>query len=272
MVLVLLVLLVLFFPVLFGSCLGHGVPRQPEIPFVDTDGDGVEDSADCAPEDASIYPGAEELCDDIDQDCDGNVDWGAIGDPSYYDRDGDGFGDPTMVIYTCLVPEGYVSEGTDCDDHNAAISPFATEVCDGLDNDCEGTIDLNATDGGSWYTDLDLDGYGAGEPVVSCGLLADRVANGDDCDDNNATINPLATEVCDPLNVDEDCNGLVDDADWSADPATWTSSWVDADGDGYGDPALQLWTCDIPVGCVTNGSDCDDTDPARWVGDPGACE
>ncbi|HNC98816.1 MAG TPA: putative metal-binding motif-containing protein, partial [Myxococcota bacterium] len=160
----------------------------------------------------------------------------------------------------------------DCDDSQAAMYPGAPEICDGLDNNCDGDVDLNATDATSWYQDLDADGYGAGEAIVACTAPADRLPTGDDCDDTNAAINPGMIEVCDPRNVDEDCNGMADDADQSADPSTWTSSWVDADGDGYGDPSLQLWTCEIPAGCVTDGSDCDDADGELWSGSPGLCD
>ena len=266
-----LILLLLLAPGCLGSCMGHGLrPEPPAMP--DADGDGTGDSADCAPEDAGIHPGSPEICDGIDQDCDGHIDWGAPGGPYYYDRDGDGFGDPTMEIQTCEAAPGYIADGSDCDDDRADISPAAPEVCDGLDNNCDGGVDLDAEDGQLWYPDLDLDGFGAGAPILSCGLEADRVANGADCDDTDAAVHPGAAEVCDDLDLDENCNQLADDADPTVDPATGLSCWLDSDGDGYGDAALDRWGCEPPADCVANDADCDDTDPARWRGAPGACE
>jgi len=109
---------------------------------VDNDVDGyTEYEGDCDDSDASIYPGAVEVCDGIDNDCDGEVDEG-VTNPYYEDADGDGYGLSTYgPVMTCSPPAGYVSNNLDCDDSDASIYPGAVEVCDGIDNDCDGEVD-----------------------------------------------------------------------------------------------------------------------------------
>lgn len=75
-----------------------------------------------------------------------------------------------------------------------------------------------------------------------------------DCDDDDAEVNPDAVEVCD--DVDNNCDGNTDEPQ-AIDALAW---WVDADGDGYGDPARLAKACDHPTGWVDNGDDCDDAD------------
>ena len=109
---------------------------------IDNDGDGyTEHEGDCDDSDAAIYPGAPEICDGIDNDCDGEVDEG-VTNPYYEDADGDGYGLSTVgPVMTCSPPAGYVSNNLDCDDSDAAIYPGALEICDGIDNDCDSEID-----------------------------------------------------------------------------------------------------------------------------------
>ncbi|MDQ3016041.1 MAG: putative metal-binding motif-containing protein [Bacteroidota bacterium] len=78
-----------------------------------------------------------ETCDGLDNDCDGIIDEDA-GQMYYIDSDSDGFGDENDFILSCIQPSGYVSNNDDCDDTNVSIFPGAPEVCDGLDNDCDG--------------------------------------------------------------------------------------------------------------------------------------
>ena len=100
----------------------------------------------------------------------------------------------------------------DCDDQNPAIHPNATEVCDEIDNDCDGFIDGeddSLEDGSTIYVDVDGDGYGApGTESLSCSTNETHVTNGDDCDDTDAFIYPDAIEICD--GIDSDCDGLPD--------------------------------------------------------------
>ena len=97
---------------------------------------------DCDDTDPSIHPAATEVCDAVDNDCDGVVDGDAV-DPStwYLDHDGDGFGDGDWPMTECDAPSGYVADGTDCNDFEAADYPGAEEVCDGRDNDCDAEVD-----------------------------------------------------------------------------------------------------------------------------------
>jgi hypothetical protein len=153
----------------------------------------------------------------------------------------------------------------DCDDGNAAISPAAQEICDALnqDEDCDGLADdadPSVVGQSQWYTDADGDGYAPTGAVafLSCDTPANSATNLGDCDDNNPAVSPAATEVCDLLNVDEDCDGLAEDADPSVvGQQTW---YRDNDGDGYAAiGAATLLSCDTPAGYVAVGGDCDDS-------------
>ena len=91
---------------------------------VDSDEDGVPDAEDCAPEDPAIYPGADETCNDVDDNCDGEVDNNPIDGNSYYgDADGDGHYGDVDVVQACSIPSGYGFEALDCDDTNPNIYP-----------------------------------------------------------------------------------------------------------------------------------------------------
>jgi hypothetical protein len=100
----------------------------------------VLDNTDCNDADNSVNPAAVELCDGLDQNCDGIADDG-ISNTYYADVDGDTYGDINVTKDSCDVPVGYVIDNLDCDDSNAAINVLALEVCDGLDNNCDGVID-----------------------------------------------------------------------------------------------------------------------------------
>ena len=153
--------------------------------------------------------------------------------------------------------------GEDCDDADAAIHPGATEGCDGLDNDCDGLIDAEDP---SWdqvgaeiaWVDADGDGYGAeGTETLVC-PGTDALGVGGDCDDANASISPDAIEICNG-GVDDDCDGLADEADPDLDPSELVTVYADADGDGYGDPATATLACGTGTGQSEDATDCDDT-------------
>ena len=228
----------------------------------DNDSDGFFACQECNDGDAAINPGAAEVCNGVDDDCDGAVDDGLI--LSWYpDTDGDGWGDGSGAVQDCAQPAGYVLDGTDCDDADPLVNPAGAEVCDGVDQDCDGLIDDDAADATLWYADADLDGYGdPAAPVYACALSVGISASADDCDDADSAVNPGAAEICDGL--DNDCDGTIDTGVGVG--YTW---YADADGDGFGDNTLTTVTCATPGGYVQTGGDCDDTDAAY---NPGAVE
>ncbi len=242
-------------------------------------------AGDCDDLDDAINPSAAEVCDDVgvDEDCNGYVnDEDSTLDIStatlyFIDADEDGFGDiADSGTSACLDPSSattsYVRTADDCDDTREDVHPFATEVCDPLDTDedCDGLSDDNdptvdATTMALWFEDADSDGFGSEDTgtIFACDNPSDPsttyVADDGDCDDSNADINPDATEVCDATDVDEDCNGLVNDSDPDVDLSTGVSTYLDADSDGYGDASTELVVCDLPADRIYDGSDCDDT-------------
>jgi len=145
-----------------------------------------------------------------------------------------------------------VTAETDCDDDNPDISPDAVESCDELDNNCNGSIDEGVKV--EQWIDADGDGFGArGAYVWACTPPAGYSATSDDCDDLDPTQHPGA---------DEACNGVDDDCDGVADNSISTVMYTDADGDGYGDPATAADVCVPRDDQVSNGIDCDDSDPS----------
>ncbi len=126
----------------------------------------------------------------------------------YRDADGDGHGDAATSTQGCSAPAGYVSSATDCNDGCAACYPGRTEVCDGLDNDCDATADEGVTT--TYYRDADGDGYGvATTTVAACAAPSGYVAASGDCNDATATVHPGRTEACNA--VDDDCDGAPDE-------------------------------------------------------------
>ncbi len=212
---------------------------------------------DCDDSNAMVNPAYDEICDELDNDCDSLIDEGVTdGTTWYYDGDGDGYGDPSVTSTGCEAPDGYVAAGTDCDDEDDAINPGSAEVCDGVDNDCDGAIDgADAIDADDWYADLDADGFGDPEAgVTDCEAPSGYTADDQDCDDLDGDVNPDAEEVCNGL--DDDCDGGIDDGA-SGGTSTW---YYDGDDDGYGDDASSVDACDAPDGYVASGGDCDDAD------------
>jgi hypothetical protein len=155
----------------------------------------------------------------------------------YADRDSDGFGDSLSVVFSCVAPNGYVADKYDCNDQNAAINPLATEVCDGLDNDCDGQIDESFTLVVQ-YPDEDGDGFGSDSapPESYCMLQQGYSINNADCNDEVNGINPNATETCD--GIDNNCAGGTDENGANCGPSQTCvngSCVSDQDGDGIPD-------------------------------------
>ena len=180
-----------------------GAPDDSARPDLDGDADGVLASADCDDGDPNVKPGWPEVCDGKDNNCDGVVDEG-VDLALYTDRDGDGYGAAGVTERACEPRAGLVTVPGDCDDDAPAIFPEAEDLCDGLDNNCDGLVDEGGV--ASWYGDVDRDGYGGEDVIEACDAPAGFVASPGDCDDGAAAVNPGAAEVCDDR-VDNDCDG-----------------------------------------------------------------
>lgn len=196
----------------------------------------VGDGTDCDDADPTAYPGADETCDGDDENCDGDIDEASALDAVdwYADADGDGHGAGTPTR-ACTAPPGSIADSSDCDDTTAAVSPVAMEVCNGIDDDCDGVTDEpDAVDAATWYRDFDGDGFG--DALVAsraCTAPSGAVSDATDCNDASAAIFPGAQEVWYD-GIDQDCRGQDDE--------------FDADGDFHDAEPI--------------GRDCDDADAA----------
>jgi len=236
----------------------YEIPIQANIcdePLVirDADDDGAtECGGDCDDTLSGVHPGAPEVADGVDQDCDGTIDEGT----EAYDDDEDGFtedegdcNDEDDRVYPGSLEDlpgvdqncddflegadndgdGYNIAAGDCNDLDPTIRPGGTETANATDDDCDGTID----EGTLWYDD-DGDCF-CETGVCSGGIDADcTVLENGDCQDADVTMNPLMTEIVNGR--DDDCSGDVDDG----------TIVYDDDGDGFSE----------------TGGDCNDADPA----------
>ena len=226
-----------------------------EISYLDADGDGygseildacgVTNSLDCNDQDALISPSGIEVCNEIDDDCDLEIDefvWIEF----YADADADGFGDANNTTFACSAPAGFVSNAedcddalvtyfdndqdgvgtgiaeacgtsiynTDCDDNNAELFPGNPEICNGIDDNCDLISDEGATS--VLYLDNDGDGFGnAAVAIDACPSLSPGyVLDDTDCDDNTITYNDADADgwgtgdaiACGNSGSNEDCD------------------------------------------------------------------
>lgn len=204
-------------------------------PEVDQDGDGYKPSqGDCNDTSAAVNPGATEVCDGIDNNCNAQIDEG-VKHTYYYDADLDGYGDSAVFSSACSVPYGFVSNSLDCyGDANFYQNPSRTEICDGIDNDCNPLNDYTVCTTPDPSSDLD------GDHV--------SVAGGD-CNDVNPYVNPQAKEICD--GIDNDCDLQIDEG-------LESTFYADQDGDSYGTLSTTIKACASRSGYVANSADCDD--------------
>jgi len=214
---------------------------------------------DCKPQDPEISPGAVEICNGIDDDCKNGADEaGAKGCVTYYaDKDGDGIGDTALSKCLCKPAAPYTATAKgDCDDTKVEAKPGAAEVCDGFDNDCNGKIDEQGSDGCKiFFIDKDGDKFGAAASAAClCALEGEyNVAKGGDCDDTDKAIYPGAIEFCD--GIDNNCNNNVDEEN-----AIGCIKYLkDSDKDGFGASGVSKCLCKSAYPYTADqGGDCND--------------
>ena len=233
----------------------------------------MADNTDCNDSNVDININAVEVCNNEDDDCDGFVDEGSdanapAGSLTFFkDTDGDGYGDPNITISQCAMPSTYVSNDQDCDDANVDIYPNAIEYCNGMDDNCNGSVDestaVNLT---TYFMDTDGDGYGDATNVLNTcpyNQPLNTVEVSGDCSPNNADVYPGAPEFCN--GVDDNCNGDVDEGVGVNAPQGSPTWYYDLDGDGFGNLSNTILACEPPIGTVpidnNYGADCNDTDP-----------
>jgi hypothetical protein len=234
----------------------------------DDDRDLVADvvcgGSDCDDSNEAVSPDALEICNGLDDDCDGVVDGDDAMALWYLDRDRDGWGDASSPpIEACLPQAMRITRGGDCDDGDASVHPRAPDYCDGVDADCDASIDENGVRF-AFFPDADGDGWGDTEltsVVYACTAPDGTVDRTGDCSDTDPTRYPTALEECDTL--DNDCDARIDEA---AD-RMW---YLDADGDGHG-VGTGLIACMRPAGRAPLGDDCDDTNANNFPGNTEAC-
>jgi hypothetical protein len=240
--------------------------------FVDADGDGWHADKDCDDTNPEVNPGADEWCNGEDDDCDDEVDEGMDSYLLWPDADGDGFG-AGEPIESCEWLDGMSWSDGDCDDGDAQTFPGAEEICDGADNDCDGSVDV-----GTLFTDGDGDGYAGTEGVweVCDDLPAGSSTWQEDCDDAEPDVNPAAPEVCWD-GTDNNCDGMLSCYDYTQSAgdavceATWAATWLQTTSSSVCDTcSFEVQTYFGTVGALTTTETCGDVSdlyPTLWFQD-----
>ena len=255
----------------------------------------VAQAGDCDDDDPLQNPNATEYCNNEDDDCNGAIDDNPEGElPFYLDSDGDGDGDstdsdgdgvPDNMIVACPVydplampPQGYSATGGDCDDSNANRSSLHPELCTTqIDENCDGSTTLGATDVTLWFADTDADGFGNGATnlngdylytLLACpnnlgGPPIGYSANDQDCNDNDGEMYPGAIEIC---------NGKLQNCDLAEDDSYGPlSEERDDDGDGYIECDFTAHEWAVVTTLPYGWGDCQDDDIDVYPGAPEKC-
>lgn len=253
---------------------------SPVLFYADLDNDGYGDigndtllcnlpvgyvinNSDCDDTDSLVHPSAFEFCNGIDDDCDFLIDEDTIFIHWFADLDMDTYGNILQDSLSCLFLFGYVMDSTDCDDSNDFVHPAATEICNGIDDNCNVLVDDDPIIM-HWFLDVDLDGFGAIlYDSLSCFMLTGYVFDSTDCNDLDASINPSGFEICNDM--DDDCDILIDE-----DIMNYTY-YQDVDLDGFGNFLVSETNCTgiAPLGFTNNAADCND---ANGLINPGQSE
>ncbi len=245
-----------------GDADGYGAASLGR--FCEAPSGAVEASGDCNDADGKISPGATESCNEIDDNCDGNIDEGPPSDAVFYwaDTDNDTYGDVNDEVKACNQPTGYVDNFDDCDDADNTVAPDR-----------------------AFFADIDGDGYGDPSNVAfDCTVPSGYTTDDQDCDDADAAVNPetdwwfdndhdtyglisdpYLADSCTPPNIGANfATRSGDCADFEPDRNPATEWAIDVDGDGYGDastvPVVQCAEPQPSGSHVPNADDCDDTD------------
>lgn len=252
--------------------------------FADADGDGFGDATqlaittcftdpvpgaapnalDCDDNNDRVFPNAVELCDAVDNNCNDIIDENLDPSALYEDLDFDGWGKIEPIGDCALAPARLVDVPGDCDDTNPNIHPEADELCDAIDNNCDGRTDEDLRTV-TFHADNDGDGFG--DPAWEVEICPDAatpglVRNATDCDDADAQRFPGASEICD--GKDNDCDDAIvgeDDAD--------ADGWFDCEDCAPNDPTIFPGATERCDGFDRN---CDGVIPAQSVCDPHANE
>ena len=248
-----------------NDCTGYDISSCVSASCTDNDGDTFGSNTtdrsgcatlipDCNDANNTVKPGASEICNAVDDNCNNQTNEGGVcsSTPYYCDSDIDTYYNKNIsgscIGINCKPANCTITQGNDCNDNNINVNPGITEACNYLDDNCN-----NQTDEGAkitFYRDADTDTYGNYSVLFqACTAPLGYVANSTDCNDGNNAIKPLAAEVCN--NVDDNCNNITDEG-------VRLDLYSDTDYDGYGNPNNITGGCSVSAGYVLNNLDCND--------------